>query len=170
MQFTRNPAGLAGALKKIGGFSYGSKLEAPHAEEASHMFFGNGMGESLFHLMDTHPPLAERIRAIDPSFDGTFPPVSFDEAESAAAPRVAAVASDRPFRSPSPACRRARGGLGGFAAADHRRAGRRWPTPATPPPPICATPRTCAVAIPAKPASRRARSARRLHPGLCAAC
>ena len=88
VQFTRNPAGLAGALKKIGGLSFGSKLEAAHAEEASHMFFGNGMGESFLHLMDTHPPLAERIRAIDPSFDGTFPPVSFAE-EERAAPRVA---------------------------------------------------------------------------------
>ena len=76
VQFTRNPAGLAGALKKIGGLSFGSKLEAAHAEEASHMFFGNGMGESFFHLMDTHPPLTERIRAIDPGFDGIFPAVS----------------------------------------------------------------------------------------------
>src|SRR5207244_2783760 len=76
VQFTRNPAGLAGALKKIGGLSYGSKLEAAHAAEASHMFFGNGMGESFLHLMDTHPPLGERIRAIDPSFDGSFPLVS----------------------------------------------------------------------------------------------
>jgi Zn-dependent protease with chaperone function len=76
VQFTRNPAGLAGALKKIGGLSYGSKLETAHATEASHMFFGNGMGESFLHLMDTHPPLSDRIRAIDPSFDGTFPLVS----------------------------------------------------------------------------------------------
>jgi uncharacterized tellurite resistance protein B-like protein len=73
VQFTRNPAGLAGALKKIGGLSYGSKLESAHAAEASHMFFGNGMGESFLHLMDTHPALEERIRAIDPSFDGAFP-------------------------------------------------------------------------------------------------
>jgi Zn-dependent protease with chaperone function/uncharacterized tellurite resistance protein B-like protein len=86
VQFTRNPAGLAGALRKIGGLSYGSKLSAAHAEEASHMFFGNGMGESFFHLMDTHPPLAERIRAIDPSFDGTFPPVADPGMESAAPP------------------------------------------------------------------------------------
>jgi Zn-dependent protease with chaperone function len=76
VQFTRNPAGLAGALKKIGGLGYGSKIEAAHAEEASHMFFGTGVGKSFFHLMDTHPPLVERIRAIDPSFDGTFPAVS----------------------------------------------------------------------------------------------
>src|SRR5437016_13687320 len=69
VQFTRNPAGLAGALKKIGGLAYGSRIESPHAEEASHLFFANGLGNSLF---STHPPLAERIRALDPSFDGKF--------------------------------------------------------------------------------------------------
>jgi len=73
VQFTRNPAGLSGALKKIGGLSLGSRLQASHADAASHMFFSNGMRSSFFHLMDTHPPLAERILAIDPSFDGVFP-------------------------------------------------------------------------------------------------
>jgi hypothetical protein len=76
VQFTRNPAGLSGALQKIGGLSYGSKLAAAHADEASHMFFSNGVGRSLFGLMDTHPPLEERIRAIDPAFNGKFPRVS----------------------------------------------------------------------------------------------
>src|SRR5207247_2414014 len=61
VQFTRNPAGLAGALKKIGGFEYGSQIKSPHAEEASHLFFANGMGESFFSFA-THPPLIERIR------------------------------------------------------------------------------------------------------------
>lgn len=74
VQFTRNPTGLAGALKKIGGLAFGSKLESPHATEASHMFFGNGVG-ALSGLMATHPPLEERIRAIDPAFDGNFPEV-----------------------------------------------------------------------------------------------
>jgi Zn-dependent protease with chaperone function len=73
VQFTRNPAGLAGALKKIGGLEQGSKLESPYAEEASHLFFANGVGESFFGLLATHPPLIERIRALDPSFDGEFP-------------------------------------------------------------------------------------------------
>ncbi|HWH72082.1 MAG TPA: M48 family metalloprotease, partial [Candidatus Sulfotelmatobacter sp.] len=76
VQFTRNPTGLADALKKIGGLSYGSRLESAHAEEASHMFFGNGLGNSFLGLMETHPPLAERIRALEPSFDGVFPHVS----------------------------------------------------------------------------------------------
>jgi Zn-dependent protease with chaperone function len=73
VQFTRNPSGLAGALKKIGGLSYGSKLKNAQAGEASHMFFGNGMGSSFLGLMETHPPLAERIKALEPNFDGEFP-------------------------------------------------------------------------------------------------
>jgi len=73
VQFTRNPSGLAGALKKIGGLSYGSKLKNAQAGEASHMFFGNGMGSSFLGLMETHPPLAERIQALEPDFDGEFP-------------------------------------------------------------------------------------------------
>jgi Zn-dependent protease with chaperone function len=73
VQFTRNPAGLADALKKIGGLEQGSKLRSPHAEEASHLFFANGMGKPFFGLLATHPPLIERIRELDPSFDGKFP-------------------------------------------------------------------------------------------------
>jgi uncharacterized tellurite resistance protein B-like protein len=132
VQFTRNPAGLAGALRKIGGLSFGSKLEAAHAEEASHMFFGNGMGESFFHLMDTHPPLAERIRAIDPSFDGTFPPVSVAEVARAALRVAPPQRSPLPF--PFPGLPRAQGGMAGLAppiiAAQTVMASTGNPTPA----------------------------------------
>jgi len=69
VQFTRNPEGLAGALKKIGGLAEGSRIHSPQAEQASHMFFGNGLGRSLFN---THPPLAERVKWLEPSFNGTF--------------------------------------------------------------------------------------------------
>ncbi len=72
VQFTRNPAGLAGALKKIGALAAGSRLGHPNAEQASHLYFANGLGASLFGLMATHPPLAERVRRIDPAFDGRF--------------------------------------------------------------------------------------------------
>jgi hypothetical protein len=71
-QFTRNPPSLANALKKIGGFVPGSRLTSPRAEEASHLFFANGLGQSFLNLMATHPPLDERIRRLDPSFDGGF--------------------------------------------------------------------------------------------------
>jgi Zn-dependent protease with chaperone function/uncharacterized tellurite resistance protein B-like protein len=80
VQFTRNPGGLAGALKKIGGLKSGSRLASPHAEEASHLFFANGMGSSLFGIMATHPPLSERILALDPNFDGEFPTVAMEDA------------------------------------------------------------------------------------------
>src|SRR5205823_2467477 len=68
VQFTRNPAGLAGALKKI--LIHGSRIDSPHAEEASHLFFANGLDTSIFA---THPLLTDRIRALRPTFDGKSP-------------------------------------------------------------------------------------------------
>jgi Zn-dependent protease with chaperone function len=71
VQFTRNPVGLAGALKKIG--AAGSAIENGSAEEISHFFFANGMRRGLVgRLWATHPPLTERIRRLDPSFEGDF--------------------------------------------------------------------------------------------------
>jgi Zn-dependent protease with chaperone function len=80
VQFTRNPAGLSGALQKIGG--YGSRLESPHASDASHLFFANGLADSLFGALATHPPLDERIRAIDPTWDGKFKMLVEDQPEN----------------------------------------------------------------------------------------
>ncbi len=82
VQFTRNPEGLSGALKKIGALSGGSRLITPHADEASHMFFGNGMRESWFAITSTHPPLLERIQLLEPSFAGDFSEVKFDKRPS----------------------------------------------------------------------------------------
>ena len=80
VQFTRNPEGLAGALKKIGALSGGSRLlSTPNAEEASHMFFGNALSRSWFSITSTHPPLLERIQLLEPSFDGDFSGVRFDQ-------------------------------------------------------------------------------------------
>jgi Zn-dependent protease with chaperone function len=71
VQFTRNPDGIAGALKKIGALSEGSRVRAPEAQEASHLFFGDAVGHFL-GIFATHPPLIERIRRIDPAFEGDF--------------------------------------------------------------------------------------------------
>ncbi len=69
VQFTRQTQGLSGALKKIGGLHDGSRLnQRGDAEEVSHMLFGDGVGFS--GLFATHPPLLERIRALEPSFAG----------------------------------------------------------------------------------------------------
>jgi Zn-dependent protease with chaperone function len=81
VQFTRNPDGIAGALKKIGALAEGSTIRDSHAEEASHMFFGDAVGGlgQLFGLLATHPPLIERIRRIDPSFNGDFAQIRVEQ-------------------------------------------------------------------------------------------
>jgi Zn-dependent protease with chaperone function len=94
VQFTRNPAGLASALKKVGGC--GSHIDDPNAEDASHFFFANGLNESLFGWMSTHPPLEERIRELDPAWDGKFTLIQETDAESADADARADAATGRP--------------------------------------------------------------------------
>ncbi|MEO0513686.1 MAG: M48 family metallopeptidase [Planctomycetota bacterium] len=73
VQFTRNPDGIAGALKRIGGFSSGSKMQSAHAIEHSHMFFGSAVSSFLGGAFATHPPLPQRIQRIQPSWQGEFP-------------------------------------------------------------------------------------------------
>ena len=72
VQFTRNPDGIAGALKRIGGLESGSKVENPGASEVSHAFFAQGVSGFMQPLSATHPPLAKRILRIDPHWDGKF--------------------------------------------------------------------------------------------------
>jgi len=69
VQFTRNPDGIAGALKRIGGYSHGSKLKSAGAQEFSHMFFSSGISS----MFATHPPLPIRIKRIDPNWKNTYP-------------------------------------------------------------------------------------------------
>jgi len=70
VQFTRQTTGLEGALKKIAGVPTGSVLRnARGAAEVSHMLFGEGAKRSFASLWATHPPLVERIKALDPTFD-----------------------------------------------------------------------------------------------------
>lgn len=73
VQFTRNPDGIAGALKRIGAAASGSRLQTAGAAEASHMYFAQGVWEGFSGLWATHPPLPKRIRAIEPNWDGKFP-------------------------------------------------------------------------------------------------
>lgn len=95
VQFTRQSDGIASALKKIGGYSEGSKISATDPEEVSHMLFGSG--SSLMGMFATHPPLLDRIQALDPSFKaGDFPRVDPRQRRVATAsePRQAAFAGD----------------------------------------------------------------------------
>ncbi|HUH54392.1 MAG TPA: M48 family metalloprotease, partial [Rhodanobacter sp.] len=66
VQFTRQTDGIAGALKKIAILSEGSTLQAANKQEVAHMLFGEaGRFNALFA---THPPLPDRIRALQPGF------------------------------------------------------------------------------------------------------
>lgn len=130
VQYTRQSAGLAGALKKIGGLSGGSALKNKRTENVSHMLFGEGLAFSRF--LATHPPLEERIAVLEPTFNpaelGTMrehwrkaPPdgMSEDLALGLSGP------SDGPVQAPRPAHRPpgAVGPLPGRAAAVAARVG-----------------------------------------------
>jgi Zn-dependent protease with chaperone function len=60
IQFTRNPQSMANALVLVA--TGPRKLENHNAGEIAHMLFASAFS--------THPPILDRIRACDPSFDG----------------------------------------------------------------------------------------------------
>jgi Zn-dependent protease with chaperone function len=112
VQFTRNPLGIAGALKKIGGIPAGAAIKSPNGPEASHMFFGRGITSGLNSMFATHPPLGDRIKRIEPSWNGNFP-----EVEPVAPTGYAdAARSARGFTSGARAVRRSKLGFAGEQA------------------------------------------------------
>jgi Zn-dependent protease with chaperone function len=95
VQFTRNPTGLTGALLKIAGTHSGSRLVTPEAEEVAHMLFAAG----LPRLFATHPPIEERLKALDPSFrKENLPALAAEAARDAERQRAADTS-----RTPRPA-------------------------------------------------------------------
>jgi Zn-dependent protease with chaperone function len=72
VQFTRNPEGIAGALKKIAAWSQGSRVTDAHAPEMSHLFFASAVAQ----MFATHPPLNDRIKRLDVHWDGALPDVT----------------------------------------------------------------------------------------------
>lgn len=68
VQFTRNPDGIGGALRKIGGLSrtigLGSRIDHPNAEQLSHLFMSAARPNLLTGMFATHPPIQERVRRI----------------------------------------------------------------------------------------------------------
>lgn len=87
VQFTRDPAGLRGALVKIGATARGSYLATPQGEEVAHMLFAPGMSR----LFATHPGLERRLKAIDPRFDAS----EFDDMRERLAAERQAVQSEQ---------------------------------------------------------------------------
>jgi len=65
VQFTRNPEGIGGALFKIG--MKGGYLDTTsHASDMNHMCFGESARMKFSSLLASHPPINERINAIQP--------------------------------------------------------------------------------------------------------
>lgn len=64
-QFTRNPSGLASALRKAA--ERGSLLATPAAAQVSHFLFANGVDGVLETWFATHPPIEERVRRLEAS-------------------------------------------------------------------------------------------------------
>lgn len=74
VQFTRNPDGIAGALKAIGGWANHAQMKSPEALETAHLFFGDAIKRVMAGSpLATHPPLETRIRRLDPHWDGVYP-------------------------------------------------------------------------------------------------
>ena len=88
VQFTRNNAGIAGALKRIGGYVAGSNVHHAGAEEFSHLYFSNSAKLSFMNMLATHPPLAERIERLEPGWDGAY---LLDASAPSPEPQIAGV-------------------------------------------------------------------------------
>src|SRR5690606_33245553 len=139
--------------KKIGALGSGSRIRHPRAEELSHLYFASGLKSSLAGVFATHPPLDERIRRIDPSFDG-----SYEGVLERAAPRREVSAPDRAAADrAAPDQRMAGAVLAGAAVIAAGQAGRRADVapgtrapdaPATPPEPPDADALVAAVGAP----------------------
>lgn len=128
VQFTRNPAGLAGALKRIGAAQAGSQLQAPNAAQASHILFAEGVWKNMSGLWSSHPPLDERIRALDPTWDGVYPTagssagVIASELSSLGLPQSSSQGASKSFSQGSPLA-------AGLAAGSVSRSGGEVPLP-----------------------------------------
>ncbi|RYY03618.1 MAG: peptidase [Gammaproteobacteria bacterium] len=101
VKFTRNPDGISGALKKLGGYVGGSQMDVANASEFSHMFFGEGTS-ILFTAFATHPPLTERIKRIDPRWDGKFTSIDVHQETENSYIEEARLSDDSPIEFHSP--------------------------------------------------------------------
>ncbi len=72
VQFTRYPAGLASALKKVTVFGSAIKSAARLGPEWDVLFFASSRGDSA-HLTSLRSSIEGRINLIDPNFDGLLP-------------------------------------------------------------------------------------------------
>lgn len=102
VQFTRNPEGLAGALKKIAGLKGGQREASTSELETQHLFFSSTGGFMEF-IFSSHPPIGDRIRRLLPTFDGVIPDVepvaASDDSVAGLSGRQSATAISPPIRA-----------------------------------------------------------------------
>jgi len=86
VQYTRNPSGISDALKVIGGYKAGAKIQHGDAAAMGHFFFCNALKWRVLAAAGSegswwasHPPLLERIRRIEPRFRGKLAAVAIAE-------------------------------------------------------------------------------------------
>ena len=89
VQYTRNPDGISGALKKIGGYSEGSLIWSPQAHQVNHMFFNRGVTTLLDRLLAMHPPLEKRILRLDPLWQQEYAEITQATRDKVASQAVA---------------------------------------------------------------------------------
>ncbi|CAH0991332.1 Protease HtpX [Sinobacterium norvegicum] len=94
VQFTRNPDGIADALKIIAGHGQGASVDSPNAEQASHLFFGQALARAR-GMFATHPPLDQRIQQIQPDWDGQYlrPKPAVEQPDAVAPPSADPLAT-----------------------------------------------------------------------------
>jgi len=86
VQFTRNPTGLAGALKKIAGLTGRFPLANTQALMMKSFFIVSpSRADGLF---SSHPPLEDRILALEPSWDGAAIPVDLSKTPEPGSPKL----------------------------------------------------------------------------------
>ncbi len=101
VQFTRNPDGIGGALRKIAGLNaetgLGTRIKHPQAEALSHLFLGAARPVFVRGLFATHPSLDDRLRRIYGRAVAPLP-----AAENAVALALGGLAATETERAPSP--------------------------------------------------------------------
>ncbi|WP_020406639.1 M48 family metallopeptidase [Hahella ganghwensis] len=110
VQFTRNPDGIGAALFKIGYTNQNSYLTATSkAQEVNHMCFGESL--KLNSWFASHPPINQRIDAIDPKLmsrmrsrynTGKLAPEAGQKDESPISAGISGFASTKTTQAPPP--------------------------------------------------------------------
>ena len=97
---TKNPDAMARALRKMGGLSFGSRVDNAWSEEYGHLFFADPKASKFTTWFSSHACVTRRIQQFDPDFDGRFPEIGDAELAGIAARTIAARFGADPMPKP----------------------------------------------------------------------